>query len=107
MKTTTTTAAETEAAEAPALFEALNGKYDELFTVICAPEHDQIWLDKCTALVGEENAEGAAQMLKSACTGTLWGEEAVKAYSDENKDVQFDCYFINGIPWKTRISTVP
>lgn len=95
--TTTTTAAETEAAEAPALFEALNGTYDELFTVICAPEHDQIWLDKCTALVGEENAEGAAQMLKSACTGTLWGEEAVKAYSDGNKDVQFDCYFINGI----------
>ena len=36
-------------------------------------------------------------MLKAACTGTLYGDEAVTAYSDGTTDVQFDCFFINGI----------
>ena len=54
-----------------ALFADLTGTYDELFTVICDPKYDQIWLDSCAAIVGAENAPMYAQMLKSACTGTI------------------------------------
>lgn len=78
------------------LLEDVRGTYDELFTVICDPQYDQVWLDKCEAIVGTEMAEMSADMLKSACTGTVYGEEAVAAY-DDPEAAQFDCYFINGV----------
>ena len=62
---TACSAALAEAAEevspADQLLLDVNGTYDELFTVICAPDYDQLWLDDCAALVGEENAEAAAK----------------------------------------------
>ena len=79
------------------LFADLAGTYDELFTVICDPKYDQIWLDSCAAIVGAENAPMYAELLKSACTGTIYGQEAVDAYGDGSNGAQFDCYFINGI----------
>ncbi|WP_296691314.1 hypothetical protein [Ruminococcus sp.] len=78
------------------LLEDLKGTYDELFTVICDEKYDQIWLDKCEAFVGKDMAESAAEMLKSSCTATIYGEDAVNAYTNA-EDMRFDCYFINGV----------
>ncbi len=78
------------------LLEDVKGTYDELFTVICDPQYDQIWLDKCEAIVGADMAGQCADMLKSACTGTIYGEDAIAAYTDP-ETAQFDCYFINGV----------
>ncbi len=91
-----TTEAVKELSPAEQLLEDVRGTYDELFTVICDPKYDQIWLDKCEAIVGADMAEMCADMLKSACTGNLYGEDAVKAY-DNPEEAQFDCYFINGV----------
>ena len=90
-------AAEPAEAEDPALqlLEDVSGTYDELFTVICDEQYDQIWLDACMPFSGEDQAEMFAGMLKSACTGTLYGEEAIAAYGEG--DAQFDCYFIEGV----------
>lgn len=85
-----------ELSEADQLLEDVRGTYDELFTVICDPQYDQIWLDKCEAIVGADMAEMCAEMLKTACTGTLYGEDAVNAYTDPEA-AQFDCFFINGV----------
>ncbi|WP_350453755.1 hypothetical protein [Slackia heliotrinireducens] len=74
----------------------VSGTYDELFTVICDPQYDQLWLEDCEALVGPDMAADAADMLKSACTGTIYGDEAAAAYADDPEAAQFDCYFING-----------
>lgn len=85
-----------ELTPADQLLEDVKGTYDELFTVICDPQYDQIWLDKCEAIVGADRAKMCAEMLKSACTGTLYGEDAVNAYTNA-ENAQFDCYFINGV----------
>ena len=79
------------------LLEDVKGTYEELFTVICAPEYDELWLSNCAAVVGDEMAEDVATMLKTACTGTIYGEEAVEAYGDGSEGVQFDCFFTEGV----------
>ncbi len=83
--------------EAKQLLKDVSATYDELFTVICAPEYDQLWIDDCKAIVGEEKAAQTAQALKAACTGKIYGEEAIKAYTSAPETTQFDCYFINGV----------
>lgn len=74
----------------------LEGTYDELFTVICAPEYDEVWLESCTKYAGEEKAQMYADMLKSACYGELYGAAAIEAYID-TEDAQFNCFFIEGV----------
>lgn len=91
-----TTEAAKELTPADQLLEDVKGTYDELFTVICDTKYNQIWLDKCEAIVGTGMAEKCADMLKTACTGTLYGEDAVTTYTDP-ESAQFDCYFINGV----------
>ena len=86
-----------ESAEAAALLENIKGTYEALFPVITKPEYDQIWLDPCIAAMGKEAGPAVAEMLKAACNGTLYGQEAIDAYSDGSKSVQFDCLFINGV----------
>lgn len=39
----------------------------------------------------------APALLKSACTGTIYGEEAVNAFGDGSQGMQFDCFFINDV----------
>ena len=90
-------AEEDAAAEAAELLENVRGTYDELFTVTNAEEYDQIWLDNCAAVVGEEMAPEIAEALKTACAGTLYGQEAIDAYGDGSEGAQFDCFFINGV----------
>lgn len=84
-------------AEADQLLADLAGTYEPLFPVITAPEYDQLWLDNCAAVVGEEAAPEVAEMLKEACNGTIYGEEAIEAFGDGSEGAQFDCLFINGV----------
>ena len=86
-----------DAAAAAQLLEDVKGTYVALFPVITAPEYDQIWLDPCVAVVGEEAAPGVAEMLKFACNGTIYGQEAVDAFGDGSNGAQFNCAFINGV----------
>ena len=71
-----------DAATAAQLMKDLTGSYQELWPVILADEHTQTWLDDCTALVGEENAQGAYDKLSSMVTGDVYGEDAVVAYAN-------------------------
>ena len=86
-----------DAAAAAQLLEDVKGTYVALFPVITAPEYDQIWLAPCAAVVGEEMAPEVAEMLKAACNGTIYGQEAVDAFGDGSNGAQFDCLFINGV----------
>ena len=84
------------AAAAEKLLEDVSGTYDALFPVITSPDYDQIWLDSCAAVLGDEAAPAAAEALKAACNGTIYGQEAIDAYGDGSNGTQFDCLFING-----------
>ena len=88
---------ETDENEATAaqLMKDLTGSYQELWPVILADEYKQTWLDDCTALVGEENAEGAFEKLSSMVTGDVYGEDAVKAYA--NGGGAYFCGFTNDL----------
>lgn len=86
-----------DAAEAAALLEAVRGTYEPLFPVITNPEYDSLWLDPCVAALGEEMGAMAAEMLKSVCNGTIYGPEAVAAYTAAPDSTQFDCLFIGGV----------
>ena len=79
------------------LMDALAGSYDELFTVICAPEYDEIWMERCIEYAGAENAQAAFDMLHASCTGTIYGQDAVDAYADDPTSAVFDCYFTGGV----------
>ena len=84
-------------AEAPELLENIKGTYEALFPVITAAEYDDIWLKPCAEALGEEAGPAMAEMMKSYCTGTIYGQEAVDAYGDGSNGMQFDCEFINGV----------
>ncbi len=86
-----------DAAEAAALLEAVKGTYEPLFPVITVPQYDQIWLAPCAAILGEEAAPAMAEMLKWACNGTIYGQEAVDAFGDGSNGAQFDCLFVGGV----------
>ena len=79
------------------LLEDVRGTYTALFPVITDPEYDQYWLEPCAAVVGEDMAADVAQMLKDACSGTIYGQDAVDAFGDGSNGAQFDCLFINGV----------
>ncbi len=83
--------------EAAELLENIKGTYEPLFPVITKPEYDQLWLDPCMAIVGEEAAPQVAEMLKAACNGTIYGQEAIEAFGDGSNGAQFDCLFIGGV----------
>lgn len=82
-------------ADAEQLLADLTGTYQELWPVILADEYEQLWLDNCKTLVGEENAQAAYEKLASMVTGEIYGEEAVKAYTDGNG--VYDCSFTQGV----------
>ena len=60
-----------DAAAAEQLLQDVRGTYDALFPVITATEYDQVWLDACAEVVGDEAAPEVAEMLKAACNGTI------------------------------------
>ncbi len=73
----------------------LTGTYQELWPVILDEQYEQIWLDDCKPLVGEENAQAAYEKLASMVTGEIYGEEAVEAYADGNG--VYDCAFTQDV----------
>ena len=86
-----------DTAEASVLLEEIKGTYEALFPVITRPEYDQIWLDPCNAAMGEEAGPAIAEMLKAACSGTIYGQEAIDVFGDGSNGAQFDYLFINGV----------
>jgi len=84
-----------DAAAAAQLMKDLTGSYQELWPVILADDYTQTWLDDCTALVGADNAEGAFEKLSSMVTGSVYGEDAVKAYA--NGGGAYFCGFTQGL----------
>jgi len=86
-----------DSADAAAFMDNIRGTYEPLFPIITLPEYDQLWLDTCAAVLGEGAAPATAEMLKSVCNGTLYGQEAIDAYGDGSNGYQFDCAFINGV----------
>lgn len=91
----TDTAADENKVAAEKLLKDLTGSYQELWPVILDSKYTQTWLDNCAALVGEENAQAAYDKLSSMVTGTVYGEEAVKAYA--NGGGAYDCAFTEGL----------
>ena len=89
------TAVDENEAAAAQLMQDLTGSYQELWPVILADEYEQTWLDDCTALVGEDNAEAAFEKLSSMVTGEVYGEDAVKAYA--NGGGAYFCGFTQGL----------
>ena len=99
MMTATFGIAETadDSEKAAAFMDSIKGTYEPLFPVITNPEYDQIWLDPCVAALGEEAAPAVVDMLKNACNGTIYGQEAIDVFGDGSNGAQFDCLFINGV----------
>ena len=86
-----------DAEAAAQLLADLAGTYDALFPVITDEAYDQLWLDTCSGVVGADAAPEVAEMLKTACNGTIFGQEAIDAFGDGSQGAQFDCLFINGV----------
>ena len=84
-----------DSAAAEQLLNDLTGSYQELWPVILDSQYEQLWLDDCAELVGEENAQAAFDKLSSMVTGTIYGEEAVTAYADG--DGVYDCSFTENL----------
>ena len=87
--------ADADQAVAEQLMVDLTGSYQELWPVILDEQYQQIWLDDCKELVGEDNAQAAYEKLASMVSGDIYGEEAVKAYADGNG--VYDCSFTEGV----------
>lgn len=92
---TASSAVDENEAAAAQLLNDLTGSYQELWPVILADEYKQTWLDDCTALVGEDNAEAAFEKLSSMVTSDVYGEDAVKAYA--NGGGAYFCGFTNSL----------
>ena len=91
----TESAADENKAAAEKLLGDLTGTYQELWPVILADKYEQLWLDDCKELVGEENAQAAYEKLASMVTGEVYGEDAVKAYA--NGGGAYCCAFTQGL----------
>lgn len=88
-------AADENETAAKQLLVDLTGSYQELWPVILDSQYEDIWLENCKKLVGEDNAQAAFDKLSSMVTGTVYGEEAVKAYADGGG--AYDCSFTEGL----------
>ena len=86
---------EDKEAEAQQLLMDLTGSYEELWPVILADEYQEQWVSDCAELVGKENAQASYEKLISMVTGTIYGEEAAKAYADGSG--VYDCDFLQGV----------
>ncbi|MDR2530575.1 MAG: hypothetical protein LBC65_03420 [Oscillospiraceae bacterium] len=83
-------------ASSDAFLSALSGTYEELFPVLNAAKYDEYWLERITEFVGADSAAATADMLKTVCTSTIYGAEAIAAFPDP-ESARFNCYFINGV----------
>ena len=79
------------------LMEDVAGTYVPLFSVLNLPEYDDLWVGYSADLVGEEDAQAVADMLRASTTAEIYGEEAVEAYAADPDSMSFDCYFTEGV----------
>ena len=86
-----------EAIDPAQLMEDVAGTYVPLFSVLNLPEYDDLWVDYSADLVGEEDAQAVADMLRASTTAEIYGEEAVEAYAADPDSMRFDCYFTEGV----------
>lgn len=70
--------------------------YPNLFKVILSDDAHSYWYDYSAAVVGEKDAESTVQSLQSFISADIYGEEAVKAYSDADYFL-FDCWYLNDV----------
>lgn len=71
--------------------------YSNLFDVILSDDYDSVWEEHCKAIVGEENAAEAVEMLKSFISGDVYGDDAVALYGDGSEGFIFDCWYLNDV----------
>lgn len=69
--------------------------YANLFDVILDETYSDVWTQKCAAVIGDDGAEAAAEMLKTYISRDIYGQDAVDAYTSPEL-VGFDCWYING-----------
>ena len=86
-----------EAIDPAQLMEDVAGTYVPLFSVLNLPEYDDLWVGYSADLVGEEDAQAVADMLRASTTAEIYGEEAVEAYAADPDSMRFDCYFTEGV----------
>lgn len=79
------------------LMEDVAGTYVPLFSVLNKPEYDDVWLSHSAEIVGEENAQMIADMMRASTTAEIYGPEAVEAYAADPESMRFDCYFTEGV----------
>lgn len=72
--------------------------YQQLFEgATFLPTYDHYWHDYSAAIVGEDNAEVAVEMLKRSIGGTIYGLDAEDAYTANPEATQFFCGFTNNL----------
>ncbi|MBR1820854.1 MAG: hypothetical protein IJ769_04450 [Clostridia bacterium] len=81
----------------PAIAGENGTTYVNLFEVILDGRCDQIWLDYIATIVGAEDAQMYADMLKGSISSELYGEAAIEAFGDGTNGRAFDCFYINGV----------
>lgn len=85
----------------PDCLQAISGEngttYSNLFDVILSGDYDSVWEEHCKAIVGEENAAEAVEMLKSFISGDVYGDDAVALYGDGSEGFIFDCWYLNDV----------
>ena len=90
-----TPAAEEETAEE--YLPSISGTYVELFPELSKAEYRDMWIEATTPLVGEEDAESAADMLLAMCMAEPYGAEATEKYTADPDSMAFNCYFLGGV----------
>lgn len=70
--------------------------YPNLFKVILDDTNHSYWYDYSAAVVGEKNAEDTVNNLQKFISADIYGEDAVKAYADQDFFL-FDCWYLNDV----------
>ncbi|BBF43958.1 hypothetical protein lbkm_2646 [Lachnospiraceae bacterium KM106-2] len=79
------------------LLKNVKGSYTALFEKLCLPKYDKEWSKNTALCVGNDKADAAAAMLKASVTGSLYGQQAIDAYSKDSASMAFACGFIQGV----------
>ncbi len=82
--------------EGTQLLNDVSQTYTELWDVILQEQYNDIWTENCANFVGEEDAQATAEMLKSFCKGTVYGQEAIDLYQ-QTGNLEFCCEFVEGV----------
>lgn len=75
----------------------IGGTYVELFPELSKAEYRSLWHEATAAIVGEENADAATDMLLAMCMAEPYGKDAIDAYTENPESMAFNCYFLGGV----------